>query len=43
VVMTSWYRSRQPQDGHFAAFDADYFAWRIDFAQQVSAKSGIVL
>lgn len=38
VVMTSWYRSRQPADGHFAAFDADYFAWRVDFAQSLIAK-----
>jgi hydroxylysine kinase len=38
VVMTSWYRSRQPVDGHFAAFDAEYFAWRVDFARRLTAR-----
>lgn len=40
VVMTSWYRSRQPSDGHFAAFDEGYFAWRVDFARQLIADAG---
>ena len=37
VVMTSWYRSRQPSDGHFAAFDPEYFEWRIDFARGLAS------
>jgi Ser/Thr protein kinase RdoA (MazF antagonist) len=37
VVMTSWYRSRDTQgDGHFAAFDATFFEWRIDLAKRLS-------
>jgi hydroxylysine kinase len=37
VVMTSWYRSRDLQgDGHFAAFDAAFFEWRIELAKRLS-------
>jgi len=38
LVMTSWYRSRQPSNGHFVAFNADYFAWRVDFAQRLISR-----
>ena len=37
VVMTSWYRSRQPSDGHFAAFGPEYFEWRVDLAARLAS------
>ena len=39
IVMTSWYRSRQPEAGHFVGFDVDYFAWRKDFAQALISNA----
>jgi Ser/Thr protein kinase RdoA (MazF antagonist) len=36
VVMTSWYRSLDTEaDGHFAAFDASFFEWRIELAKRL--------
>ena len=39
IVMTSWYRSRQPDAGHFVGFDVAYFAWRKDFAQALISNT----
>jgi hydroxylysine kinase len=36
VTLTSWYRTRSPGDGHFDAFDADYFEWRVALAERLS-------
>jgi Ser/Thr protein kinase RdoA (MazF antagonist) len=36
VTVTSWYRVHSPGDGHFDAFDADYFEWRIALAERLS-------
>jgi Ser/Thr protein kinase RdoA (MazF antagonist) len=41
VVVTSWYRGRQLSDEHFAGFDEDYFAWRVDFARSLITESPI--
>lgn len=37
VTLTSWYRSRHPEEEHFAAFGRDFFAWRIEFAKHLCA------
>lgn len=37
VILTSWYRSRHPEEEHFAAFGRDFFAWRIEFAKHLCA------
>lgn len=37
VVMTSWYRSRDPAGGHFAVFGPAYFEERIEFAKYLLA------
>lgn len=39
VVITSWYRSRNPDNEHFAAFGPQFFAWRIEFAARLHAKA----
>ena len=39
VILTSWYRSRRPDEQHFAALGADFFTWRIDFAKQLRAQA----
>jgi hydroxylysine kinase len=36
VTMTSWYRIHSPGGGHFDAFDADYFEWRVALAERLS-------
>jgi Ser/Thr protein kinase RdoA (MazF antagonist) len=38
VVLTAWFRMRQTSGGHFDGFDADYFGWRIDFAQRLVSR-----
>ncbi len=35
VVMTSWYRANSPGGGHFDAFDADFFEWRVALAERL--------
>ena len=35
VTMTSWYRLHDPPGGHFDAFDADYFEWRVALAERL--------
>ena len=35
VTVTSWYRSRHPDEQHFTAFGPDFFAWRIEFAKHL--------
>lgn len=39
VILTSWYRSRRPDEQHFAAFGPEFFAWRIEFAKQLRAQA----
>jgi len=40
VVITGWHRASNPATQHFAAYDADFFGWRIDLARRLtSAKS----
>lgn len=36
VTVTSWYRAHSPGSGHFEAFDADYFEWRVALAERLS-------
>ena len=40
VVMTSWYRSRDPLGDHFSVFGAAYFQERVEFAQYLIANGG---
>ena len=35
VILTSWYRSRHPDEQHFVAFGPDFFSWRIEFAKHL--------
>ena len=40
VVITAWHRASNPATRHFAAYDANFFGWRIDLARRLtSAKS----
>lgn len=39
VVLTAWFRMRQSSGEHFDGFDADYFGWRIDFAQRLVSQA----
>lgn len=44
VVMTSWYRSRESEGGHFAAFGPEFFAWRVEFARRlIAGETGVSL
>jgi hydroxylysine kinase len=36
VTLTSWYRSQSPPGGHFEAFDAGYFEWRVALAERLT-------
>lgn len=36
VTLTSWYRAHGPGGGHFDAFDADYFEWRVALAERLT-------
>lgn len=38
VVMTSWYRARDPGGTHFGGFDTAYFEWRIALARRLVAE-----
>lgn len=38
VVMTSWYRARDPGGTHFGGFDTAYFEWRIALAKRLVAE-----
>lgn len=42
-TVVSWHRSRHPEEAHFAAFGPEFFAWRIELAQQLIADSRSVL
>jgi hydroxylysine kinase len=37
VVMTSWYRSCNPDEAHFSAFDAAFFEWRVELAKRLAS------
>ena len=39
VVVTSWYRSRNPANEHFAGFGRDFFGWRIEFAERLQSTA----
>ncbi|MDF8332807.1 phosphotransferase [Novosphingobium cyanobacteriorum] len=39
VVMTTHYREKNEDSGHFAAFDDKYFAWRVAFAQSLLSQT----
>jgi hydroxylysine kinase len=40
VVITAWHRASNPATQHFAAYDANFFGWRIDLARRLTwAKS----
>ena len=39
VVLTAWFRMQQSSGSHFDGFDADYFGWRIEFAQRLVSQS----
>ncbi len=39
VVRTSWLRLQQASGGHFEAFDAAFFGWRIEFAKRLVSYS----
>ena len=43
VTLTSWYRSHSPGGGHFEAFDADYFEWRVALAERLSKTPSLFL
>lgn len=38
VVMTSWYRAREPGGTHFDGFDTAYFEWRVALAKRLVAE-----
>jgi len=38
-VRTAWLRRRQPPGGHFEAFDASFFGWRIEFAKRLLSQA----
>ena len=38
VVMTSWYRARNPGGTHFDGFDTAYFEWRVALARRLVAE-----
>ncbi len=38
VVMTSWYRARDPGGTHFGGFDTAYFEWRVALARRLVAE-----
>ena len=38
VVMTSWYRARDPGGTHFGGFDTAYFEWRVALARRLMAE-----
>lgn len=39
VVLTAWRRAGESSGGHFEAFDAAYFGWRIELAQHLVSQS----
>lgn len=39
IVMTTFYREKGPDSGHFAAFDESYFGWRVAFAQSLLSQA----
>ncbi len=40
-VRTAWLRQRQPPGGHFEAFDASFFGWRIEFAKRLLSQTNV--
>lgn len=38
VVRTAWLRLKQPPGGHFEAFDATFFGWRIELAKSLVSR-----
>jgi Ser/Thr protein kinase RdoA (MazF antagonist) len=39
AVLTAWRRAGESPGGHFEAFDAAYFGWRIELAQRLVSQS----
>lgn len=39
TVLTAWSRLQHPSGGHFDAFDASFFGWRVEFARRLVSQS----